>query len=182
MEPGSILRVEGDNGSGKTSLMRMICGLLTPDRGEICWNAQPIHKLGEPYQASMAYLGHGNGVKNELSAIENLRISAQLAGEAISLEEACAALQRLGLAGREDLPTKVLSQGQKRRVALARFLITRKPLWLLDEPVASLDGQAVEFLETLLQAHLAQGGMAILTTHQTICTPSHSTKYLRLGN
>jgi heme exporter protein A len=182
VEAGNVLRIEGANGSGKTSLMRMICGLRKPDSGEICWQAQPIDEIGEQYRAQVAYLGHANGVKNELSAIENLRMSAQLAGEVISEEDAYSALQRLGLAGREDLPSKVLSQGQKRRVALARLLVTKKSLWLLDEPVASLDQQAVETVEAMLQAHLAQGGMALLTTHQSICTPSNSTQYLRLGN
>jgi heme exporter protein A len=181
VEPGNVLRIEGANGSGKTSLMRMICGLRKPDGGEIYWQAQQIDELGEQYRAQVAYLGHANGVKNELSAIENLRMSAQLAGEVISEEEAYSALKRLGLAGREDLPSKVLSQGQKRRVALARLLVTKKSLWLLDEPVASLDNQAVETVEAMLQAHLAQGGMALLTTHQPICTPSHSTQYLRLS-
>jgi heme exporter protein A len=182
VEPGNVLRIEGANGSGKTSLMRMICGLRKPDGGEIYWQAQQIDELGEQYREQVAYLGHANGVKNELSAIENLRMSAQLAGVVISEEEAYSALQRLGLAGREDLPSKVLSQGQKRRVALARLLVTKKSLWLLDEPVASLDNQAVETVEAMLQAHLAQGGMALLTTHQPICTPSNSTQYLRLSN
>ncbi|MGB8337653.1 MAG: cytochrome c biogenesis heme-transporting ATPase CcmA [Burkholderiales bacterium] len=182
VEPGHVLRIEGSNGSGKTSLMRMVCGLLQPARGEIRWGGQRIGEFGEDYRAQLAFLGHTNGVKDELSAIENLRVSARLAGDTISEEDACAALRQLGLAGREDLPAKVLSQGQKRRVALARFLSTRKPLWLLDEPVASLDSQAVEFLETMLEAHLARGGMALLTTHQPLCTPSGSTECLRLGS
>lgn len=182
VEPGTVLRIEGANGSGKTSLMRMICGLAKPERGEIRWRERCIDELGEEYRAEVAYLGHANGVKDELSVIENLRVSARLAGDAISEEDACTALRQLGMAGREDLPAKVLSQGQKRRVALARFLATRKPLWLLDEPVASLDSQAVEFLETMLEAHLARGGMVLLTTHQSLCTRSASTRCLRLGS
>jgi heme exporter protein A len=181
LEPGSLLQIDGVNGSGKTSLMRMLCGLLQPASGDIQWRGQSIRKQGEQFRAEVAYLSHSNAVKDELSALENLRISARLAGEEVSQQGACSALRRLGLQGCEDLPAKLLSQGQKRRVALARFLMTGKPLWLLDEPVASLDTTAMALLETMLEAHLARGGMVVLTTHQEVRTPCVSTKRIRLG-
>ena len=181
LHTGRLLQIDGVNGSGKTSLLRMVCGLLQPARGEILWHGQITRKLREQYHADVAYLGHANGVKDELSALENLRVSTRLAGEKASDEDAYKALWRLGLEWREHLPAKVLSQGQKRRVALARLLLTRKPLWLLDEPVASVDAAAVSVLESMLETHLTQGGMVMLTTHQEVRTPPAATQRIRLG-
>jgi heme exporter protein A len=175
------MRVEGANGSGKTSLLRMLCGLSTPEQGQIRWGDTPISQLGTSYYESLAYLGHTNGIKDELTALENLMLCTHLAGTRLSEAAAGEALQQIGLSGREHLPTKVLSQGQKRRVALARLLLTPRLLWVLDEPMAALDQQALEFVEQMMTEHLAKGGIAVLTTHQHINTPSHSTQYLQLG-
>jgi heme exporter protein A len=182
VDPGGLLHVEGRNGSGKTSLMRLLCGLSRPERGEISWRGTPISELGEEYRADVLYLGHANGVKDELSALENLLASARIGGERLGEDDAREALATLGLQGSEDLPAKSLSQGQKRRVALARLTTTRKPLWLLDEPVASLDRSAATWFESMLTTHLGRSGVVVLTTHQEICTPSGSSQRLRLAD
>jgi heme exporter protein A len=182
VDPGGLLHVEGRNGSGKTSLMRLLCGLSRPERGEISWRGTPISELGEEYRADVLYLGHANGVKDELSALENLLASARIGGERLAEDDAREALATLGLQGSEDLPAKSLSQGQKRRVALARLTTTRKPLWLLDEPVASLDRSAATWFESMLTTHLGRSGVVVLTTHQAICRPSGSLQRLRLAD
>src|ERR1700674_382859 len=182
IDPGGLLHVEGRNGCGKTSLMRLLCGLSRPERGQIRWRGAPISELGEEYRADVLYLAHSNGVKDELSALENLLASARIGGEPLSEDGAREALAALGLHGREDLPAKLLSQGQKRRVALARLTPTRKPLWLLGEPVASLDRSAATWFESMLATHLGRGGVVVLTTHQEVCTPSGSSQHLRLAD
>ncbi len=168
LQPGQIMQVQGENGSGKTSLLRTLCGFLSPDEGDILWRGESTRELGEDYCAEMLYLGHLNAIKDELSALENLRISAGLSGIELDEKEAVAALRRMGLKGRELLPTKVLSQGQRRRVALARMLVTNAKLWILDEPLTALDVGAVALIEGLLAEHLAREGMVIFTTHQPL--------------
>jgi len=165
---GQIMQVQGANGSGKTSLLRTLCGFITPDEGDIIWRGENIRDLDEEYYAEMLYLGHLNAIKDELSALENLRISAGLSGVELNENEALAALRRMGLRGRELLPTKVLSQGQRRRVALARLLVSGAKLWVLDEPLAALDVGAVALIQELIAEHLAQQGMVIFTTHQPL--------------
>jgi heme exporter protein A len=179
---GGLLHVEGCNGCGKTSLMRLLCGLSRPEQGEIRWRGRPISALGDEYRADVLYLGHSNGVKDELSALENLLAMARIGSEPLEEGGARDALAALGLQGSEDLPAKALSQGQKRRVALARLTTTRKPLWLLDEPVAALDRSAAIWFESMLATHLARSGVVVLTTHQEICTPSGSSQRLRLAD
>jgi heme exporter protein A len=165
---GQIMQVKGANGSGKTSLLRSLCGFLTPDEGDIIWRSQNIRELGEDYYAELLYLGHLNAIKDELSALENLRISAGLSGVELDEKEAMATLRRMGLRGREMLPTKVLSQGQRRRVALARLLVSDARLWILDEPLTALDVGAVALVQELIAEHLARQGMVIFTTHQPL--------------
>lgn len=181
LEPGEVLLVEGANGSGKTTLLRTVCGLLLPGAGEIHWNKQNIRTLREEYACQVLYLGHLNGIKNDLSAIENLRISATLDGDEVGEAEVWGALERIGLAGFEDLPTKLLSQGQKRRVALARLLLSSAALWVLDEPFVALDVKAVAQLQGIIIEHAARGGMVILTTHQEVDLDSSRLRRLRLG-
>ncbi|WP_305074980.1 cytochrome c biogenesis heme-transporting ATPase CcmA [Propionivibrio sp.] len=168
LDAGELLYLRGHNGSGKTSLLRMLCGLLPPAAGEIRWRGQPIGKLGEDYRRELCYLGHHNAIKEELTPLENLLTAAALADEPLDEDQALDALETLGLAGREDLACRYLSQGQKRRVALARLVNERRPLWLLDEPFVALDVAAVDLVAGLIGAHLQRGGLAVLTTHQPV--------------
>ncbi len=168
LHPGQIMQVQGANGSGKTSLLRTLCGFLMPDEGTISWCGKDTRELDEDYYAEVLYLGHLNAIKDELSALENLRISAGLSGIELDEKEALAALRRLGLRGRERLPAKVLSQGQRRRVALARLLVSDARLWILDEPLTALDVGAVALIQELVAEHLAREGMVIFTTHQPL--------------
>jgi len=168
LSAGEILQIEGVNGSGKTTLLRALSGLLQPTDGKIYWHGQSIHEDDEAYYAEMIYFGHLNAIKDELSALENLRISSALSGMQIDESQAIKVLRRLGLRRRETLPVKVLSQGQRRRVALARLLVSDAPLWILDEPLAALDVGAVGLIQELVAEHLAKQGMVIFTTHQPL--------------
>ncbi len=141
---GTLLHVRGRNGSGKTTLLRTLCGLFTPDAGEIHWQGESIRRLGEDYRRDLLYFGHLNGIKGDLTGIENLAIAATLDGDDVDRPAIWAALGRIGLTGFEDLPTRMLSQGQKKRVALARLILTRSKLWVLDEPFTALDVDAVD--------------------------------------
>ena len=162
------MQVQGANGSGKTSLLRTLCGFTQPDEGEIHWNGKRVRELGEDYYAELLYLGHLNAIKDELNALENLQMSAGLAGYTVSEQQALAVLKRMGLQRREHLPVRVLSQGQRRRVALARLLTTDAHLWILDEPLTALDVGAVGLMQELIGEHLSNGGMTIFTTHQPL--------------
>ena len=175
---GELLQIAGPNGSGKTSLLKLLCGLSPPFAGEIRWLGAPAR--GEDFRRQLFYLGHQHAVKEELSALENLQISAELADEALSDVEALDALDRIGLAGREHLPAKVLSQGQKRRVALARLLVSKAPLWILDEPLTALDTAAVDLIQARLAAHLASQGSVVLTTHQALQVPGITPRRIEL--
>lgn len=167
LEPGALLRVTGANGSGKTSLLRALCGLLLPTAGEVLWNGANVRALREEYWRNLAYIGHADGLKGDLSVAENLAFACALAGLDVSFPRMEAAVEALGLAGRERLPARALSQGQRRRTALARLAVSEsQPLWILDEPFAALDAEAVKTVESLVSAHLARGGMVVLTTHQ----------------
>jgi heme exporter protein A len=168
LQQGELLHLRGSNGAGKTSLLRAICGLMAPADGHILWNGDDVQSCRDEYNRGLTYLGHSNGIKGELTAIENLQIANSLSGIKISENKILDALERIGLAGREDLPTKVLSQGQKRRVALARLLLTDSQFWILDEPFTALDVHAVELLKDLIVSHVKSKGMVILTTHQIV--------------
>jgi heme exporter protein A len=181
LSEGELLRVEGENGSGKTSLLRTLCGFIAPAEGEIRWRGQNIGELEEEYYAEMVYLGHHNAIKDELNALENLRINAGLAGCPIDDKTAVAALRRMGLRGRETLPVKVLSQGQRRRVALARLLVGRAALWILDEPLTALDVGAVGLMQELIAEQLARRGMVIYTTHQPLEVAGVKTRQMSLS-
>ncbi|MGD2118021.1 MAG: cytochrome c biogenesis heme-transporting ATPase CcmA [Chromatiales bacterium] len=181
LEPGELLHLHGHNGSGKTTLLRTLSSLVLPASGEINWNGQNIRDLGEDYTRHVMYIGHKNGIKDDLTALENLQVSSVLDGVDISEQAAWEALARIGLKGFEDLPTKVLSQGQKRRVAMARLLVCETRLWILDEPFVALDKAAVQLLQDVIRQHIANGGMAILTTHQDVPLTTGTLKQLELG-
>ncbi len=175
LRPGALLRVTGANGSGKTSLLRALCGLLMPTTGEVRWNGGNIRALREEYWKHLAYIGHANALKDDLTATENLVVACALSGFSIAPARAREALARFGLADRDRLPVKALSQGQRRRAALARLALSEAlPLWILDEPFAALDAAAVDLVQSAAGEHLARGGMVVLTTHQEACIPALS--------
>lgn len=181
LEAGTLMQVHGPNGSGKTSLLRILCGLSNPALGEIAWNGTGIRTLGYEYLSNLTYIGHLSGTKDDLTVLENIRISSALAGVQITEAQAREALAYMGLKGRELLPAKVLSQGQRRRVALARLLVCKTKLWILDEPLAALDVMAVKLIQRLLERHLADEGMVIMTTHQDIEVTTFSKVNLKLA-
>lgn len=169
LQAGDALLVSGENGSGKTSLLRILAGLTLPASGEVTWKGQDIRQLREQYYSQMLYLGHADGVKDDLLAWENLVLAARLAGQKITRQRACDALDQLGLSACADLPTRALSQGQRKRVALARLhLGMPQTLWLLDEAFTALDVAAVAALLQRINQHLINGGMVVYTTHQAV--------------
>ena len=179
--PGLLLAIVGENGSGKSSLLRMLCGLLPRERGAIQWNGTDIDRLQDEYTQHLTYLGHLNGIKDDLTPVENVQISAHLSGDDESVMSTREALEAVGLGTRvQGLPTRVLSQGQKRRVALARLWLSTRPLWILDEPFAALDERGTRLLTQQFQRHLDGGGMAVVATHQDIGLPQESVRSLRL--
>ena len=167
--PGQLLRVTGVNGAGKTTLLRMLVGLGTPTAGRVTWRGQPIAAQREEYHREMVWCGHAASLKDDLTAIENLRAAEMLAGDRLEAADAKRALADAGLAGREHLPARSLSAGQRRRVVLARLtLASRRPLWVLDEPFNTLDVAATQWLTGLLTRHLEGQGIVVLTSHQAI--------------
>jgi heme exporter protein A len=180
-EGGELVEVRGPNGSGKTSLLRILCGLATPAAGEVCWQGQNIRSLGEQYCAAVVYLGHQNAVKDELSAIENLRISSALAGRSLNQSGAQELLQRVGLSQQQNLPARVLSAGQRRRLAMTRLLSAGAKLWILDEVLTSLDDTAVNLSREFIGEHLKNGGIAIVATHQDLNLATPQVQRLQLS-
>ncbi len=170
--PGEWLHVQGENGAGKTSLLRILASLSPPAEGEIRWCGEPVKALAEDYHRALLFLGHHGAVKEDLTPFENLTLAAQLDGTVLQEESALQALARFGLRGREDLAVRFLSAGQKRRVLLARLAVRKATLWILDEPFTALDVKAVDMLSGLIAEHVASGGMAILTSHQSMPLPN----------
>jgi heme exporter protein A len=182
LAPGALLRVTGANGSGKTSLLRVLCGLLAPSAGSVRWNRRDIRALSADYRGNFSYVGHANALKSDLTVAENLAVACALAGLAATPARLAGALERLGLASRRHLPAKALSQGQRRRAALARLALSEAlPLWILDEPFAALDVEAIDTVQSLVGEHLARGGMAVLTTHQEARIKAPSVTDIDLG-
>ena len=168
LNSGQILLLECENGSGKTSLLRILCGFREPDAGQVLWCGNAIND--SQYYDDMAYVGHLDGVKKELTVLENLKVSLALgqSGE-YSIAQALAKVQ---LADFDDALVQTLSAGQKRRLSLVRLLITHNTLWILDEPFTSLDKQGISLIESLMTEHCNKGGMIILTSHHDIALPS----------
>jgi heme exporter protein A len=179
---GDALRVTGANGSGKTSLLRLLCGLASPSMGEVCWNGQNVRIVREDYCQELLYLGHANSVKDDLAAWENIVIGATISGNPVSAEQAWHALDSVGLDEVGHLPARALSQGQRKRVALARLWLESTPrLWILDEPFTALDREALDQLCGKLADHLASGGLLVYTTHQEITLGAGRMLQLDLG-
>lgn len=169
LQPGQLLRVTGINGAGKTSLLRLLCGLLTPERGQVRWGGQNIAGLRDEFNRQLVYIGHAAALKDDLSALENLQAACVLGGSVSTDSDALGALGRAGLRGRERVLVRRLSQGQRRRVSLARLaLAAAAPLWVLDEPFNALDTAATAWLLALITEQLQRGGMVVLTSHQSV--------------
>jgi heme exporter protein A len=165
LSASQLLLVQGGNGQGKTSLLRLLTGLGRPDAGEVRWRGESIARCRDRYHREMAYLGHANGIKDDLTPVENLRFHvARLFEQAQALDT----LKRLGLSRCLDLPCRALSFGQRRRVALSALLLAGASLWILDEPLTGLDVTAVALVEGLIRDHLNAGGMVVATTHQVM--------------
>lgn len=175
---GQVLLLEGSNGSGKTTLLRILCGFREADGGQISWFGQPM--ADSSYFADMAYVGHADGTKKELTVLENLRFALALSQSGhYSIDQA---LQKVQLAGYDDNLVQTLSAGQKRRLSLARLLVTQSILWILDEPFTSLDKQGIELIETLMDDHVKNGGMVILTSHHDLSLPHLSLQRIHLDS
>jgi len=168
LSPGQLLQVSGRNGSGKTSLLRILSGLSRPTEGGVFWGEEPIQSVDGGTGSCLGYLGHQNALKDDMTGEENVTLSIRLGGGAARRADTLSTLDSLGLAGYEDLPVRFLSQGQKRRVALARLLLQQRPVWILDEPYAALDVQVIEVLRAAIEAHLGARGMIVITTHQAV--------------
>lgn len=165
---GQWLYVTGANGVGKTSLLRMVCGLASMESGDILWNEQSIQKQRELYRQDLCYLGHQNALQESMTVIENLMFGAALGGIAPGTTETRDVLARFGLRGRSQQLVRHLSQGQKRRVALSRLALSPARLWVLDEPYVAMDEVGIQMLADLIAMHLNQGGLVVLTSHQRV--------------
>lgn len=164
---GTLVRLAGANGTGKTSLLRVLTGLMRPTGGDVLYRGRPIGKLREDYFRDLVYIGHLNGVKDDLTALENVRIGARMGNLRVPRAELLAALAKVGLEEFAENTTGELSQGQRRRVALARLFVSgQKPVWILDEPFVALDAASVRNLARVIAEHVLSGGIVIYTTHQ----------------
>lgn len=179
LQPGECLQIKGANGSGKSTLLRIVAGFIIPTQGEILWKNSPITTQQEYYQQQLQYLGHQNALKPHLSVYENLQFFCAL--QAIRINDATIKkiIARIGLTAETLKQTQYLSAGQKRRLALAKFLLHPAPLWMMDEPTTSLDASGQILLAEMIETHLASGGMAIIATHHTI--PAHDPIEITLG-
>lgn len=179
LQAGELLQIHGANGSGKTTLLRILCGLSLPDAGEIYWQGVSLAENRSRFLQNLHYVGHSTGIKLELSPLENLQFAAALNGEAsrITLQEA---LDRVELFGFETEPARTLSAGQRRRIGLARLLISPAKTWILDEPFTALDKSGVRILESLLHEHLEKGGVVVLASHSPVNLHERYLKNLHL--
>jgi len=165
--PRELLHISGPNGTGKTTLLRVASGLLRPEQGTVAWMGRSIASSAAQFQAVMAYSSHEPALKSDLTALENLRFAVGLKRR-VTIQELRSVLDRTGVGSYADLPTRVLSAGQRRRVALARVLAMKATLWLLDEPYSNLDASGAELMSGLLQTHVAGGGVALVVAHHAL--------------
>ena len=170
---GSWLHIEGDNGCGKTSLLRILCGLAPASQGQVIWpktpsGPSPDASVPRPDRSVLHYIGHALGLKPDLSACDNLCLDAQVSGLPLSRAQALQALAAQGLKSRAHLPVRVLSQGQRQGVALARLRTSPAQLWVLDEPLVGLDAEATDTARALLQSHVDAGGAVVMTSHHDV--------------
>ncbi|WP_134705584.1 cytochrome c biogenesis heme-transporting ATPase CcmA [Rahnella sp. CJA17(1/100)] len=184
IEPGEMVQIEGRNGAGKTSLLRILAGLSSPDAGEVRWQGVSTRRQRDIFHQQLLYLGHQPGVKSVLTAFENLAFYLSVNGPTVrgnaSAEAIYQALENVGLLGYEDVTVGQMSAGQQRRVALARLWLSDAPLWILDEPLTAIDKQGVATLIALFEQHAQQGGMVLLTTHQDLQGVNRDVRKLRL--
>ena len=178
LEPGQMLLVEGPNGSGKTSLLRILTGLRLPDQGEVLWRGESIEKLAGEYYERINYVGHHDGIKLQLTCVENLRLARAMGiPSGLTVDEV---LEQVNLYAEGEIEASALSAGQRRRLALARLLATESTLWILDEPFTSLDRNSISMFHCIFERHLQQGGAVVMTSHHQISLPG-SVMPLRLG-
>ncbi|ALR92114.1 cytochrome c biogenesis heme-transporting ATPase CcmA [Vibrio alginolyticus] len=182
IKPGELVQIEGRNGTGKTTLLRIVTGLGDREEGVIKWKGEEVEKSRDVFHQDLLFLGHQTGVKRELTALENLRFYQSIQNNRSSDEEIFIALTQVGLAGREDVPVAQLSAGQQRRVALARLWLSKQILWILDEPLTAIDKQGVKVLESLFASHVDNGGIVVLTTHQDMFADSPKLRKIKLGD
>ena len=166
LNPGELLLLEGQNGSGKTSLMRAIAGMLSLESGEIFWNGNDVSRQRQEFHGELVWIAHRTGLKGDLTLVENLRFEASLRPQA-NIDPATV-YERLGISRLKTLPLRALSAGQQRRVALARMLLADVPLWLMDEPFTNLDREGRKLVVELVEEHLAKGGMCVMAAHQDV--------------
>lgn len=178
---GQVIQIEGSNGCGKTSLLRILCGLALPAAGHVIWCGTTIQKDRISYNTRLSYIGHQNGIKGDLTCEENLAFYQSLgnAREDISIDSA---LDQVGLLEKDESPARKLSAGQGRRLALARLIMTRAPLWILDEPFTALDPDGRELFERCFDRHCSKGGMIIFTTHHPVALEHSQIQFMRIGH
>jgi heme exporter protein A len=167
VHPGELMHVSGPNGTGKTTLLRVVSGLLRPEKGSVAWLGRSIAATAAEYQSALAYASHEPALKSDLTALENLRFTVGLKRR-VTAAELRSSLERTGVANCADLPARVLSAGQRRRVAMARVLAFQADLWLLDEPYTNLDASGSSLLSALLAEHVGQGGVALVVAHHDL--------------
>jgi len=180
--PGTALIVGGRNGTGKTTLLRMLAGLTAPAAGEVRWRGSGVGSFAPAMRNDVLFVGHAVAVKDELTAEENLASLVALGGDVVTREAIRRALDDVALGAQRGLPARVLSAGQRRRIGLARLQLLQRALWLLDEPLTALDAAGSELLASLLKAHVERGGVAVAATHQPIGLAASVTQTLTLGD